>query len=71
MGEMARDFFSDNPATSGPLIAMLLFVAIFVVASVRAWRAERSHVDRIARLPFEGEGDESTNGSMTEVERHG
>jgi uncharacterized membrane protein (DUF485 family) len=70
MGEMARDFFSDNPATSGPLIAMLLFVAIFVVASIRAWRAEKTHVERIARLPLEGDTN-ATTGAMTEVEHHG
>ncbi len=71
MGEMARDFFSDNPATSGPLIAMLLFVTIFVVASIRAWRADAAHVDRVARLALEGENEGgSVTGAMKEVE-HG
>lgn len=64
MGEMARDFFSDNPALSGPLIAVVLFTVIFVVASIRAFAADRAHVDRLARLPLEGEGN-------VEEERHG
>lgn len=57
MSEMARDFFSDNPAIAGPLVAMLLFTVVFAVAAVRALRAERAHVDRLSRLPLEGEAD--------------
>ncbi len=55
MSEMARDFFGNNPALSGPLIAMLLFSVVFVAAVLRAFKTERSHVDRLAHLPLEGE----------------
>lgn len=58
ISEMARDLMSDNPALSGPVIAMLLFCLVFVVAVVWVVRAKSEHVDRMARLPLEGE-DES------------
>ena len=55
MSDLARDFFSNNPMLAGPLIAMLLFTAVFVAACVRVVRANREHVDRMAQLPLEGE----------------
>ena len=57
MSDMARDFFSHNPLLAGPLIAMLLFTAVFAAAVVRVVRAKREHVDRMAQLPLEGEGE--------------
>ncbi len=70
MSEMARDFFGNNPALSGPLVAMLLFTVVFALASVRALRAERTHVDRLARMPLEGEGGRGET-SFEEEARHG
>jgi hypothetical protein len=63
MTEMARDFFGHNPALAGPLIAMLLFTVVFVLAAVRAMRAERAHVDRLAGLPLD---EEHTDRARTE-----
>lgn len=57
MSEMAKQFFAGNPALSGPLIALIVFVFVFVVAAVRAFRAERAHIDRLARLPLESESE--------------
>lgn len=57
MSDMARDFFGDNPLLAGPLIAMLLFTAVFVAACVRVIRSKAEHVDRMAQLPLEGEGE--------------
>ena len=55
MSEMAREFFSDNPAMAGPLFAMLLFTTVFVVALVRVLVTRRDEIERLAHLPFEGE----------------
>ena len=55
MSDMARDFFSDNPLIAGPLIAMLLFSAVFLAACVRVIRAKTEHVEKMAQLPLEGE----------------
>lgn len=57
MSDLARDFFSDNPMLAGPLIAMLLFTAVFVAACVRVIRANRDHVDRMAQMPLDLEGE--------------
>lgn len=65
MSELARDFFSDNPAMAGPLIAMLLFATVFAAAVYRAFRADKQHVDKMARLALEGDGagnEEVTHG---------
>ena len=62
MSEMARDFFSDNPAIAGPLIAMLVFTLVFAAAVVRVIRAQREHVDRMAHLPLEGDDMEVERG---------
>lgn len=43
---------------AGPLLAMLLFSIVFLTAAWRAWRAKPEHVDRMARLAFEGDGEE-------------
>ena len=62
MSELARSFFSDNPAIAGPLIAIVVFTLVFVSAVVRVLRANREHVDRMARLPLEGDGMEVEHG---------
>ncbi len=59
MSELARDFFANNPAMAGPLLAMLLFTLVFVVAALRAWRVSPEHVKRMSQLAFEGEGEET------------
>lgn len=56
MSELARDFFRDNPALAGPLIAMVLFTMVFLAGVWRALRADRTHVDRMAQLALEGDG---------------
>ncbi len=57
MSEMVRGLFLGSPVVVLPSIALVLFVATFVVATVRAIRAERLQVERVARLPLEGEGE--------------
>ena len=57
MSELAREFFSDNPAIMGPIGSILLFALVFAVAAVRAVTASRSHVERMAQLALEGDRD--------------
>ena len=61
MSELAADFFANNPAMAGPMIAMLLFIAVFVAATVRAWRISPEHVERLAHLALEGEPEEASD----------
>lgn len=59
MSELAADFFRDNPAMAGPLLAMLMFTIVFVAAAIRAWRASPEHVSRMSQLALEGEDEET------------
>jgi cbb3-type cytochrome oxidase subunit 3 len=57
MSEMARDFFGTDSFRSAPLVVMLLFFGIFVLAGVIAAVSKQEHMDRAASLPLEdGEG---------------
>lgn len=58
MRAISESFFADNPLMAGPLIAMLLFLAIFAVVVVRVVSARRTEMDRSARLPFEEGSDD-------------
>jgi hypothetical protein len=70
MSDLARDFFSHNPALAGPLIAMALFGLVFLAAAYRAARADKGHVDRMARLALEGDGpSEAAGAADTEMSR--
>ncbi|MCA9606188.1 MAG: hypothetical protein KC619_11365 [Myxococcales bacterium] len=61
MSELAHDFFANNPAMAGPLLAMLMFTFVFTVAGLRAWRVSQKHVDHMANLALEGEDEETTD----------
>lgn len=58
MRQMAESFFERSPVMAGPLVAMLIFLAIFTLVIVRVMRAQRAEMDRSARLPFEDGGDD-------------
>lgn len=57
MSELAADFFANNPAMAGPLLAMLMFTFVFVAAALRAWRVSAEHVTRMSHLALEGEAE--------------
>jgi hypothetical protein len=59
---IASDFFARSPVLVYPLIALLLFMAVFVTAALRAALADRAQIDRMARLPLErGREDEEVH----------
>jgi hypothetical protein len=37
-----------------PVISLVLFVTVFTIAIVRAWRMDRAQVEHASRLPLEG-----------------
>jgi hypothetical protein len=55
MSTIARQFFADSPVILFPILALLLFLVVFVVITVRAFRARPEEIDALARIPF---GDE-------------
>lgn len=57
MSDIARDFFANNPAMGGPVLAIVIFTLVFAVAAFRALTADKAHVDRMSMLALEGEDD--------------
>jgi len=51
-----RDFlaswFAGNPLLWGPVVALVLFTLIFIVAGVRVWVRGARAYDELARLPL-------------------
>lgn len=53
---MVSDFFARSPALLGPVIALVLFMIVFVAASIYALRTQREKNDRMALLPLQEDG---------------
>jgi VIT1/CCC1 family predicted Fe2+/Mn2+ transporter len=54
---ISSDFFARSPLLALPVIALLLFMAVFAAAAVRAAIANRSQLERMARMPLEDESE--------------
>ncbi len=53
MSRFASQFFQHNPALLYPMLALIIFLLVFLVVIVRVARMKRSDVDRLARIPLE------------------
>ena len=49
----AGDFFANSPVLMAPVLALGLFLVVFVLICVRAWRMPRRDVDHMSHLPLE------------------
>jgi hypothetical protein len=49
---MYKDLFAQSPLLVLPLVAMFLFLAVFVVVAIRAATSSRTEMDAAARLPL-------------------
>jgi hypothetical protein len=52
MRQLCSDYFARSPFLMFPMLALGLFVLVFVAVSVRALLARRDDVDRLAALPL-------------------
>jgi hypothetical protein len=52
MRQLSADFFARSPLLIFPLIALAVFVVVFIAVSVRALRTRREELDRLAALPL-------------------
>ena len=57
MSRLASDFFSQSPALLLPLLALVLFIIVFLFIVVRAMRMSASEADENARIPLEEESE--------------
>jgi hypothetical protein len=55
---MHRELLAQSPLLILPLVAMFLFMAVWVVAAARTMLRSRAETDEAARLPLEGDSDE-------------
>ena len=53
MGPMVRDLMMKSPLLALPIIAMMLFLAVFVGVVIATWRKSKKEIDRDANLPLE------------------
>lgn len=49
---MARIFFHESPLLIFPVIALLIFVGVFILITVRALRADNASIKYAAALPL-------------------
>ncbi len=59
MSRFAVEFFAQSPVLILPLLALLVFIGIFVFFTVQAFRMKNTDVERFSRLPLEDSEEES------------
>jgi cbb3-type cytochrome oxidase subunit 3 len=59
---MHRDLLAQSPLLVLPLVAMFLFIAVWVVSAVRVLTRSRVEMEKAARLPL----DDKANGDEHE-----
>jgi hypothetical protein len=52
---IAADFFARSPMLVLPVVAMLIFMLVFMSTAIRAFRTDKAKQDKLARLPLEEE----------------
>lgn len=57
LGWFASDYFSQSPVLIFPLVALGLFMTVFMVVSLRALFARKPNLDRLAQLPLESDDE--------------
>ena len=53
MSRFAAEFFSNSPALLYPILALVLFFAVFTGVIIYVMRMKRADVERLARIPLE------------------
>ena len=49
---LSADYFARSPVLAFPVLALALFVIVYVAVSLRALRARREETERMAALPL-------------------
>jgi len=57
MSRFASEFFAHSPALLYPVIALIVFVTVFLVVVIRVVRMNASEADYCARIPLEEESE--------------
>jgi len=49
---LASEYFENSPLLVLPIVALVIFMAVFTSVTVRALRQDRREIERLARLPL-------------------
>ncbi|MCA9530714.1 MAG: hypothetical protein KC543_11305 [Myxococcales bacterium] len=58
MSFLTKEFFAQSPVLALPLLALAIFLVVFVAVSVRALRMKDRETDRLAHLALDEAHDE-------------
>lgn len=53
LGWISSEFFARSPVLIFPLIALGIFMTVYITAAVRIMRTDKSKLDELAALPFD------------------
>lgn len=57
LSTLVTELLTGSPLLALPVLAMLVFLGVFLAVGVRAVRLGRADVDRMARLPLEADDE--------------
>ncbi len=61
LSQFSADYFARSPVIVFPIVALAIFMVVFIAVTVRALRSNKDEVDHLAALPL----------SDSEVDSHG
>jgi hypothetical protein len=57
MGFMALDYFRQSPLLAMPVLALVIFMLVFALITLRAFWVSKARWDEVARLPLESDAE--------------
>ena len=69
LGFMASDYFRNSPMLSYPLLALAIFMLVFLVVTLRTVLTGKQRFEGLAALPLQDEEGAHTSSSAKEVGR--
>lgn len=58
---IAMDYFRQSPVLAMPIIALALFMLVFLAVTLRAMLTKKTSFEQIARLPLEDASHEESH----------
>lgn len=76
---LASDFFSQSPVLILPIVGLIVFMVVFTVMAIRAWRLSGDEIDDLSNQPLADDSAPSAHSvapmnpsrTLTEEANHG
>jgi hypothetical protein len=62
MSAIAMEFFRQSPVAFMPLVALVIFMVVFLTVTVRAFIKHSASWEEVSRLPLEGDTSRGQEG---------